>query len=163
MSFISNALHYGSVLVHCQRGVSRSTTCVMFYLMSKRGMSFDNALKLVKGRRPCAGPIPAFLDQLKQYEEEYKALGLIKDDGNEERSENENEAKNSKSKSSNISCNDSGKTKGCDETSSAKKRKAETQGKRVQGPMRPIESETQGKRVQGPKRPIGPSLPPTSK
>ena len=142
VSFISNALHYGSVLVHCQRGVSRSTTCVMFYLMNKRGMSFDNALKLVKRRRPCAGPIPAFLEQLRQYEEECKGLDLIKDGGNE----NENETKSSESKGS-ISCAVPMKTKGCDEKGHTKKRKAETQGKRVQGP----------------KRPIGPSLPPSSK
>ena len=125
-------------------------------------MSFDNALKLVKRRRACARPIPAFLDQLKQYESECKTLGLIKDDEIDDKSEHENEAKTSKSSSS-ISCNDSVKTKGCDETSTTKKRKAETQGKRVQGPMRPIKPETQGKRVQGPRRPIGPSLPPTSK
>lgn len=33
VSFISSGLCHGSVLVHCQRGVSRSTTCVLFYLM----------------------------------------------------------------------------------------------------------------------------------
>jgi len=31
--FISNGLHHGSVLVHCQHGVSRSTTCALFYLI----------------------------------------------------------------------------------------------------------------------------------
>ena len=33
VKFISNGLFHGSVLVHCQHGVSRSTTCVLFYLM----------------------------------------------------------------------------------------------------------------------------------
>jgi len=33
VSFIAKALHHGSCLVHCQRGVSRSTTAVLFYLM----------------------------------------------------------------------------------------------------------------------------------
>lgn len=32
-SFISKGLFHGSVLVHCQHGVSRSTTCVVMYLM----------------------------------------------------------------------------------------------------------------------------------
>lgn len=32
-SFIATALCHGSVLVHCQRGVSRSVTAVLFYLM----------------------------------------------------------------------------------------------------------------------------------
>ena len=31
--FISNGLHHGSVLVHCQRGVSRSATAVIMFLM----------------------------------------------------------------------------------------------------------------------------------
>ena len=33
VKFISSGLHHGSVLVHCQRGVSRSVTAVMFYLI----------------------------------------------------------------------------------------------------------------------------------
>lgn len=33
VKFISDGLHHGSVLVHCQHGVSRSTTCVLFYLI----------------------------------------------------------------------------------------------------------------------------------
>ena len=33
VNFISSGLHHGSVLVHCQRGVSRSATAVMFYLI----------------------------------------------------------------------------------------------------------------------------------
>mmetsp|Transcript_88343 Transcript_88343/g.247131 ORF Transcript_88343/g.247131 Transcript_88343/m.247131 type:complete len:136 (+) Transcript_88343:80-487(+) len=34
VSFISSGLFHGSVLVHCRHGVSRSTTCVVMYLMS---------------------------------------------------------------------------------------------------------------------------------
>ena len=33
VQFISNGLHHGSVLVHCQRGVSRSATSVIMFLM----------------------------------------------------------------------------------------------------------------------------------
>lgn len=33
VTFISSGLNHGSVLVHCQRGISRSTTAVIFYLM----------------------------------------------------------------------------------------------------------------------------------
>lgn len=33
VNFISSGLHHGSVLVHCQRGVSRSATAVIFYLI----------------------------------------------------------------------------------------------------------------------------------
>lgn len=33
VEFISNGLHHGGVLVHCQRGVSRSATAVIMFLM----------------------------------------------------------------------------------------------------------------------------------
>jgi protein-tyrosine phosphatase len=33
VKFIATGLCHGSVLVHCQRGVSRSTTAVLLYLM----------------------------------------------------------------------------------------------------------------------------------
>lgn len=80
ISFISNGLHYGSVLVHCQRGVSRSTTCVLFFLMNRVGMDFESAFRLIKSQRDCADPIPAFITQAKKYEGQCKKLGLIKDD-----------------------------------------------------------------------------------
>jgi len=79
VSFISTALYHGSVLVHCQRGVSRSVTCVAFYLMRKVGMPLDAALALCRRRRPGADPIPAFLAQLRKYEERCRELGVIKE------------------------------------------------------------------------------------
>ena len=33
VGFIASGMHQGSVLVHCKEGVSRSTTCVIFFLM----------------------------------------------------------------------------------------------------------------------------------
>jgi len=33
VNFISNGLHHGSVLVHCQRGVSRSATAIVMFLV----------------------------------------------------------------------------------------------------------------------------------
>ena len=33
VEFISQGLHHGGVLVHCQRGVSRSATAVVMFLM----------------------------------------------------------------------------------------------------------------------------------
>ena len=33
VDFISKGLYHGSVLVHCHQGISRSTTCVLLFLM----------------------------------------------------------------------------------------------------------------------------------
>mmetsp|Transcript_37766 Transcript_37766/g.53273 ORF Transcript_37766/g.53273 Transcript_37766/m.53273 type:complete len:154 (-) Transcript_37766:53-514(-) len=49
-------------------GKSRSATCVAFYLMRKAGMSLDDALCLMKGKRGDVDPIPAFVKQLRDYE-----------------------------------------------------------------------------------------------
>lgn len=79
VAFIASGLHYGSVLVHCQRGVSRSATAVLFYLMSRQGMKYDDALALVQRKRPCVNPIQSFRSQLVKYELQCKEKGLIKD------------------------------------------------------------------------------------
>jgi hypothetical protein len=57
----------GAVLVHCQRGVSRSATVVIAYLMKHRGMSRDDAYVLVKGRRPLVDPNIGFWEQLADF------------------------------------------------------------------------------------------------
>lgn len=77
VSFISKGLNYGSVLVHCQRGVSRSATAVLFYLMFAQGIGLDSALKSLKQRRQSINPIPAFTKQLQEYEKDCKGKGLI--------------------------------------------------------------------------------------
>ena len=53
VEFIDNAIESGgTILVHCIAGVSRSASCVIAYLMKKRGMSLDEALAHTKSRRP---------------------------------------------------------------------------------------------------------------
>mmetsp|Transcript_4123 Transcript_4123/g.5989 ORF Transcript_4123/g.5989 Transcript_4123/m.5989 type:complete len:273 (-) Transcript_4123:90-908(-) len=165
VSFISNALHYGSILVHCQRGVSRSTTCVLFYLMNKVGMDLDNALALVKQRRPEADPIPAFLEQLKRYEGECKDLGLIKKDSCDNGGDG-NGVSNA-STSSKASNDASGKRQGRGDGTNLKKRKAD--GAQItigpsRGPVGP-QQQQKVKKILGPSRgpSIGPTLPPPCK
>jgi protein-tyrosine phosphatase len=76
VSFISTGLHYGSVLVHCQKGVSRSVTALVIWMMNKKGMSLETALSMIRAKRNAdpdnkdkvPDPIPAFINQLKQYE-----------------------------------------------------------------------------------------------
>jgi protein phosphatase slingshot len=63
----------GKVLVHCVQGKSRSTSIVIAYLLRKRGMSLDDALALVKARRPIARPNAGFMKQLKIFENTLQA------------------------------------------------------------------------------------------
>ena len=64
LDFIASRLHYGGVLVHCNRGVSRSATFVVAHLMKARALDPASALELVRAARPQAEPNAAFLKQL---------------------------------------------------------------------------------------------------
>jgi len=64
----------GPVLVHCNRGVSRSTSLVIAYLMKKFDVSFDAAFQFVKKKCPRACPEPNFQQELREYE---KRLAVI--------------------------------------------------------------------------------------
>ncbi|EIW81634.1 phosphatases II [Coniophora puteana RWD-64-598 SS2] len=73
-NFISNALQAGSnVLVHCQQGVSRSSSVVIAYLIHNLGMSYDQAFALVKKRRPCIRPNTGFVSVLRAWEGKWRA------------------------------------------------------------------------------------------
>ncbi|XP_020784741.1 dual specificity protein phosphatase 19 isoform X1 [Boleophthalmus pectinirostris] len=58
----------GVVLVHCNTGVSRAPAVVIGYLMSCDGMSFEDALSLVRTARPNSAPNPGFMEQLQKYQ-----------------------------------------------------------------------------------------------
>ena len=53
-----------AVLIHCRKGISRSPALCVAALM-KRGMTFEEALMLVKSKRPQVAINPGFLQQLK--------------------------------------------------------------------------------------------------
>lgn len=72
--FISNNQ---SVIVNCYAGISRSTTLVTSYLMRKYRLTSDAAMNKVKIERPCFGPNPGFIRQLKQYELVLKKHNLL--------------------------------------------------------------------------------------
>jgi len=57
----------GSVLVHCTAGKSRSAALVCGYIMYKKKIPFETALKYVQRRRPIANPNPGFQKQLKYF------------------------------------------------------------------------------------------------
>lgn len=56
------------VLVHCNAGVSRSTSIVIGYLMRRIGYTYADAHHVVKSKRPCCRPNKGFEIQLQQIE-----------------------------------------------------------------------------------------------
>ncbi len=52
----------GTVLVHCERSVSRSPAYVVAFLVWRYGMPFDEALELVASHHPLANPSPHIMD-----------------------------------------------------------------------------------------------------
>jgi hypothetical protein len=66
LEFIDRAPPGAGVLVHCVEGVSRSASIVIALLMRDRALSYDEALGLVRQRRPVVRPNEAFAKQLKQ-------------------------------------------------------------------------------------------------
>lgn len=66
--FLNEALDAGcAALVHCVRGVSRSTALVCAYIMSRSELDVDQALSLVRQSRPVANPRAGFVSQLKDF------------------------------------------------------------------------------------------------
>jgi protein-tyrosine phosphatase len=55
-SFIKDKLQEHNVLVHCQMGISRSSSLVIAFLMKEFGMSFNKARELVRSKREIICP-----------------------------------------------------------------------------------------------------------
>ncbi|CAG2100482.1 unnamed protein product [Medioppia subpectinata] len=66
------------VLVHCRRGISRSATIVISYLMQKLRKPYEEIRELVVANRPAIYPIDGFVDQLRLFES--MAYGLDAND-----------------------------------------------------------------------------------
>ncbi len=60
----------GVVFVHCNLGVSRSSSVVLAYLMKSQKISLGDAHSFLKSRRSCARPNIGFLAQLSEWEEQ---------------------------------------------------------------------------------------------
>ena len=71
VAWISKAIdeHKGTVLVHCDQGVSRSSSVVIAYLLrcSANFGTVYGALDYVKSKRSVIRPNPSFLQQLEEY------------------------------------------------------------------------------------------------
>ncbi|CAN0130737.1 unnamed protein product [Pylaiella littoralis] len=68
ISFIEQGSFYGKVLVHCNKGVSRSSTVVAAYLMRTRGLSKAAAMSYLRSRRSIVNPHEGFIAQLEAFE-----------------------------------------------------------------------------------------------
>jgi len=68
--FINNAIcNGGRVLVHCNQGVSRSSTVSLAYLMKYKKWDLNFAFTTLKARRSCSCPNAGFFNQLSDWEE----------------------------------------------------------------------------------------------
>ena len=56
------------VLVHCAKGVSRSSTLVIMYLMRAVGMTLEQALVFLKTHREIIEPNEGFINELREFE-----------------------------------------------------------------------------------------------
>ncbi len=61
---------HGLVWVNCMMGISRSSSCVLYYIMKRFHMNYDNALAYVQKHRPIVQPNGGFQNQLIIIEEE---------------------------------------------------------------------------------------------
>lgn len=61
---------HGLVWVNCHQGVSRSSSCVLYYIMKRFHMNYDKALAYVQKHRPIVQPNDGFRNQLIILEEE---------------------------------------------------------------------------------------------
>lgn len=70
--FIEHARREGrSVLVHCYMGISRSATIVLYYLMRKNNMTYEDALSFLRAKREIVNPNEGFEKVLKVISEIY--------------------------------------------------------------------------------------------
>ncbi|OQV19390.1 Dual specificity protein phosphatase 16 [Hypsibius exemplaris] len=58
----------GCALIHCLAGVSRSPTLAIAYVMHSRNISYDEAYRYVKEKRPSISPNLNFLGQLLEFD-----------------------------------------------------------------------------------------------
>jgi hypothetical protein len=55
-----------NILIHCEAGISRSSSVVIGHLILSRGFKAEDALKFVETSRPCIWPNRCFWNELKQ-------------------------------------------------------------------------------------------------
>lgn len=59
-------------LIHCYKGISRSATILIAYLMKKNKWNLNKAINYVRRIRPFVNPNPGFYQQLERYEQDLR-------------------------------------------------------------------------------------------
>jgi dual specificity phosphatase 12 len=68
LDFIDDALRGGGeVFVHCLEGVSRSACVVIAWMCTRRGMTYEDAIRFVRRARPLIDPFPAYAAQVRNW------------------------------------------------------------------------------------------------
>lgn len=81
-NFIEESKHYGNILVHCHKGISRSASFVIGYLMRKNEFTLDEALSHVQSCRSIVQPNPSFMIQLTNYQQSTTTVTILNDHNN---------------------------------------------------------------------------------
>mmetsp|Transcript_58853 Transcript_58853/g.91576 ORF Transcript_58853/g.91576 Transcript_58853/m.91576 type:complete len:486 (-) Transcript_58853:20-1477(-) len=68
LDFLRLSLKSGRVFVFCMKGISRSSSVVISFIMLAKGLSFEEAWKLCEQKRPIVYPNIGFQQQLKHLE-----------------------------------------------------------------------------------------------
>ena len=88
-SFINQAqINNGIILVHCQLGISRSTSCVIAYMVKYMGYTAMNALDFIKKKRSQVMPNFGFIQQLMKYEKNHMGEAMRIKEKENDNSEN---------------------------------------------------------------------------
>jgi hypothetical protein len=72
------------VLVHCVKGMSRSGSIIIAYLMQERCLDYESALALARGSRSIIMPNSGFVDQLRIWHQMEYSIYQNAEDGPEE-------------------------------------------------------------------------------
>ena len=63
-----------NIFVHCYMGLSRSVSCIIYYLMMDYNMTFDEAIQFVQAKRPAINLNTTFEDVLRGKEQLSKEI-----------------------------------------------------------------------------------------